>query len=181
MLIKLIFAFFLIQNCRENYLDNVLDIKNFSHYYVVVNVSSRGRVSEIVLLNLDLNSLLAAQDSSYNNKDYYKNFVKDKIYKNEGIEIDDADLEKYNVAIIHKDKYVQSIADKGKKYFLNRFFNVSGKYNYAELKNNVDQGMVPSIVEKLFKWNYFVGIVESKVSILNMNFCDKYSESDDRH
>jgi hypothetical protein len=173
----LILIFTAQSDCREAFLNKVLESENYRHYFIAVKVKTEKTLKEIVVLNYDLRKSLISHDSAFQDMNFYKSFIKEKINHDQPIDLTQADLDTMNATPVIKNRDVEKQATKGKKYFLYHFFDVSEKYNYASLKLSVKGIQVTAIVRQLFQWNYLTGLVESNISILEKNFCDDQSGS----
>src|SRR6187200_409826 len=71
-------------DCREQYLNRTLESRNYSKFYIVVNAKyGRDSTAAIVILNNDLYEFLKTKDSKYADILVYREFVKEKISKND--------------------------------------------------------------------------------------------------
>lgn len=173
-MIKTIFwAFFLIQNCKDRYLDRVLESEDLAGYFLVVKVNIQKKEEEIIVLNYDLYKLMKTRDSAFNNIRSYRDYVKNKILHNEAIDINSNELIQLQAAIVKENRKVLAISSKD--IFFDKFFYVSRKYNYARLSPKVKPNERASVIKRLFEWNFFIKSVEGDYQIPELNFCDNYS------
>jgi hypothetical protein len=164
-------------DCREAYLNKILESNNLAHYFLVVKIRLDSGDREIVVLNYYLYNLMKSRDSSFNQLNRYKGFIKEKISRKEAIEMTQNDLTSIKASLIVEDSNVNATAMKGKDYFLHTYFYVSDKYNYAHLLPKIKVNQITAITKKLFEWNYFIGIVEGNVNILDKDFCNNFSDA----
>ena len=102
--------------------------------------------------------------------------MKNKIQKNEPVEINKSEFINIKAAIVEKNTIIAVSASKGKEYLLHKYFDVYDKYHYTRLKPDVKNDQVAYITKKLFGWNYFIAIAEGDIDVQNMNFCDNNSD-----
>jgi hypothetical protein len=160
------------QDCTDSYLNRVLESQNYAHYFLVLKVKTESGEKEIVVLNHNLHNMLMSRDSSYADIMYYRDFIKAKIKKSEALNVTEKDLVSMQATIVKKNQNIEKAAEKGKNYFMSRYFDVYVKHNYARHKYNISSLNNTAIVKQLFNWNYFIEINESNIEVPELNFCD---------
>ena len=173
MVLEILCYLFLINSdCREDYINKVLQSKDNNKYFVVAKVSVEGVAQNIIVINTRLRNHLQSVDVRFSDSLYYTSVMRQNIDEKIHLNFAKADLEKMDACYVHDDAAVTSVASRGNTYFINYYFDVAPKGNYAKLKQNVADEWVPQILQYLFDWNYFTGIVENQITILNMKPCN---------
>ena len=171
-MIKILFlALCFTQNCKDQYLDRVLESKNLARYFLVVKVSINKKENDILVLNYNLYNFLKGRDSALENIENYKLFVKEKLRTNEAININPEELARMGALVIKDSRKVQAIAAGGEKTLFNRYLDVFQKHNYARLKPKIKHIERIAVVKRLFEWNFFIESVEGDFSVPELNFC----------
>lgn len=174
MLISALFyLFFANGDCRELYINTILESRNHNHYFLVTKTLVDNNEREIVVMNYNLYSYLKSVNKKFSDAAYYKEELKKRLKNQEPVVIGKKGLKKMEVFYVMEDTSVSAIAAKGRKYFISHFFYISQQGTYARLKHDVTDEKVSQIIKILFEWNYFVGIVEGQITIINKKFCEK--------
>ncbi|MDO6434751.1 hypothetical protein Q4E93_29335 [Flavitalea sp. BT771] len=167
----LLIAFLITQNCRDKYLDRVLESESSAKFFLVVKVNIDKKEKEVLVLNDDLHNVMKSKDSVYNNMGKYKYYVKNMIEQKGAIDLDSGELVRMNAVVLQEDRKVVAAAARGKKAFFNHYFYVSKKYNYARLNPHLKQKERLAIMKKLFDWNFLIETVEGDFSVPELDFC----------
>lgn len=174
MLISVLFYLFFVNgNCRELYLNTVLESQNHNHYFLVTKARVDNNEREIVVMNYNLYNYLKSIDKKFSNATYYKGELKKRLNNQESVVIGKDGIKKMQGFYVNEDTAVTATAAKGKEYFISHFFYISEQNTYARLKHDIADEKVAQIIKTLFEWNYFVGIVEGEITIINKKFCEK--------
>lgn len=174
MLIKILFClFFANGDCRELYINTILESRNHGQYFLVTKARVDNKEREIVVMNYNLYSYLKSINKKFSDTAYYKEELKKRLNNREPVVIGKSGLKKMEGFYVHEDTAVTAISAKGKEYFINHFFDISTQNTYARLKHDIADEKVAQIIKTLFEWNYFVGIVEGQITIINKKFCEQ--------
>jgi hypothetical protein len=158
----LIYLLFFIpsDSCRDVYLSTILKTPIEHEYYLVVKTENEGVKYSVVLSNVDLYHNL-----KMGSKKIDSNVIR-QIRGGEFI-LTVTDSTKL-FGIVKYNKTISKIKKKGKKYFIDYFFD-----KYGSLKDNVTSGQtLEQIMEILFNWNVLVSEAEGNIYIDRKRFCD---------
>ncbi|OQP54432.1 hypothetical protein [Niastella populi] len=124
--------------CRDTYLNKVLESQNYGQYYLVIKVNNGYGEKEVVVLNYDLYRYLSKANTDFKDIANYRDFVKDKLNRTVPLNIPNEGLKEINAVYVKVDSTIINAAKKGRAYFVSRFFDVSKKMKEARLKSNVE-------------------------------------------
>lgn len=177
-MIKLVFfiSFLFTDNCRQDYLNKVLSSTSYKSYFLVVKAENNGKLLDIVVVNSKLHNLLKLKSPNFNDIEYYKKYIIERINNNKPIVLSKKEIEKIDAGIILKDSSVLALSDTSNLVFLNKFFYVSEKDNYAVLNQGFDSKKIGAIMKSLFERNYLMSMVEGQLTIENLNFCNEQNK-----
>lgn len=159
--------------CRDAYLNRVLESQNYGQYYLTIKVNNGYEEKEVVVLNYDLYRYLSKANKDFENIDNYRDFVKDKLNRKVPLNVPNEGLKEINAVYVKVDSTIINAAQKGREYFISKFFDVSKNKNEARLKPNVAPEKFSQISKTLFEWNYPIGRMEGLIAITDMKLCDE--------
>lgn len=159
--------------CRDMYLNRVLESQNYGRYYLTINVTNGFEEREIVVLNYDLYRYLSRTSIGFENIENYRDSIKDKLNRKVPLNVPNEGLKEINAVYVKVDSTIIKAALKGRKYFIEKFFDVSRNKKEARLKPNVAPEKISQISKILFKWNYPIGRMEGLMAIVDMRLCDE--------
>lgn len=160
-------------DCRPLYINTILESRNYSQYFLVTKARVDNKEREIVIMNYNLYCYLKSVDKKFSDTAYYKAELKKRLNIREPVVMGKTDLYKMEGFYVNNDSSIAAIASRGRQYFINHFFYVSPQGTYGKLKDDVADGTAGQIIKILFEWNYFVGIVEGQLTIINKKFCER--------
>lgn len=162
-----------ICECKDEYLNRVLESKNYARYYLVMKVTNENYEKEIIVLNYDLYKYLSKKNKNYKNIEKYKNLLKEHIYKGKALEISKNGLKEINAVLLKYDSTVSNDAKGGKHSFISKYFDIDKNGNEARIKSNIPAEKFSQITKTLFEWNYLIGRQEGMMAIVDVKFCDQ--------
>lgn len=171
-MIKLLFllSIFWGSDCRESYLDKVLNSEMYNGYFLVVKTNINGRHAEVAVVNYRLYKFLKLETPELSNKERYVQYMKEQIYGGKEIDFSEGDLEIMDAAVIEKDKEVLSHATAAENGIFDTYFYVSEKYNYAQINSNLTAAQRGTIMKCLFESNYLMKVEEGSLTVVEKNF-----------
>ena len=169
----LLLTIFINIDCRDLYLNTILESKDYNRYFLVSKIQIDSREKEMIVMNTNLYNYIKSRDKQYLNFIYYKDEIREKIKKQKPLFINSKGLKKMNAFYVKEDNSVKLIAEKGKDFFISYYFNVSKEKNYARIKQDIKSEKISQIIKILFDWNCLVGIVEGSITIIDINFCTR--------
>jgi len=173
---QLAFIFFLLApNCKEAYLDKVLNSKGSDGYFVIFKCNVEGKENEIIASSYRLYQGLLSTNRVSDLASYVR-FMKGKLTRNEPISFSVKELDKMDAGSIEDDSEVVALSVKSVDTVLNRYFYVSKRLNYARLNDSVPDEKIGSILKVLFQNNYLLRRVEGAYSVEELNFCSLVSK-----
>ena len=113
----------------------------------------------------------SSKDSSFNNFENYRHFIKDNLNNNKTININRGELMRMNALVIKENKKVNRVAAIGRENLFKHYLYVSKKYNYARLNPTIKHSQRIAIIKILFEWNFFIKTVEGDFSVPELDFC----------
>jgi len=157
----LFYLFFLTygDTCREAYLREVLQNTKGVDYFLVVKATRRVDKEKYIVLSCS--ELLSNLKKEYFvSEDSIIRKIKDRVFF-----LPISDSSRFFTVVKHY-KDVENTAKKGKKYFLERYFD---KWGY--LKHDIPFKFTGHIIDVLFSWSILVKEIEGNVHIDRKNFC----------
>lgn len=160
-MILLFYMFFLIPNdtCREAYLKEIIHNSKGVDYFLVVKANPVDDKEKYIVLSCS--ELLSNLKKEYFvSEDSIIRKIKDRVFF-----LSISDSSRFFTVVKHY-KDVENTAKKGKKYFLERYFD---KWGY--LKHDIPFKFTGHIIDVLFSWSILVKETEGNVHVDRKSFC----------
>jgi hypothetical protein len=165
--------------CREAYLNKVLDVEKYSGYYLVMKANIGGKIADISVENYRLFRCLKSK-GIINDKEGFAIFMKGKIERDEAIVLQQGYLETMVAGVIYEDHEIMAYDSSSMDAMFSKYFHVWTKYNYADFNPNLTGKKIGALMKVLFRNNYLIELVEGKFAVEDINFCKLVEQSSNK-